>query len=114
MKRTFLFSMLIGMLLVAGAAWAGTGQITGVVVDGFGSPVEGAKVSLWMDGVCVTSVVTDAQGAFLLDLVNPGTYKVHAGKPGVGQAVVDGVVVADGSATDVGTMMLVGKGPGRN
>lgn len=110
MKR-FLGIAAVLCLVSAGAALAQVGGVTGLVVDRNGGPVEGAKVSLWLDNVCQGNVLTDAMGVFLFEEVAVGTYTVKAGKPKVGQAVLEGVVVVEGQVTDVGTLTLAGNGP---
>lgn len=102
---------LLGLLLIGGIASAQTGTVTGAVVDDEGVPVEGARVSLWLDGHCDGYVLTDAAGTFSLADIDVGTYTLKVGKPKVGQAILEGVVVLDGEVTDVGVITLVGGGP---
>ena len=100
----------LGMVaLLAGSALAQTGSVTGLVVDAFDNPVEGAKVSVWQDGVCLTNVLTDASGAFTITDLAAGTYMLKAGKPKVGTVIVASIEVIDGETLDVGTLTLVGK-----
>lgn len=109
--KKFLSIAAILLLVGAGAAFAQTGGVTGVVADQNGSLVEGARVSLWQEGVCKMHVLTDAAGVFVLTDVAVGTYTLKAGKPKTGQAMVEGVVVVEAQVTDVGTITLVGSGP---
>lgn len=110
MKRTLLALALLGSL-VTGAALAQVGGIAGVVMDGSGVVVEGARVSLWQDDRCVGYVLTGADGIFLMEDVAVGLYSVKAAKPRVGQVTVDIVAVTEGQITDLGTLTLVGGGP---
>lgn len=100
-------------LLFAGAAFAQTGGIVGLVTDCNGAPVEGARVSLWANGACTgTFAMSGPDGSFAFTDVAPGTYTVHAGKKNVGQARVENVVVYDGQVTNVGTLVLIGQKAG--
>ena len=59
---------------------APTGQITGSVTDGAtGDALIGATVALWSlpDSALVTGAITDFDGAFRLDGVQPGGYDLH-------------------------------------
>ena len=109
MKR--ISSIAVLLLLMAGAALAQTGGVTGLVVDQENNPVEGARVSLWLDNACTGYVFTDAAGMFNMEDVAVGTYILKAGKPRVGKAILEGVEVIDGQITDVGLITLVGTGP---
>lgn len=108
MKRVIMIALALAVLCT-GAAWAQFGSVIGVVTDQNGAPVEGARVSLHLDGACVAYVLTDAAGAFTLADVSPGTYVVQASLQKVGTVAVQGVVVSDGAVADVGTLVLVGK-----
>ena len=99
------------LVLSAGMAFAQVGAVTGIVVDGDNNPVEGARVSLWLDGACQEYVLTDASGAFSFVDVAVGVYDLRAGKPHVGCATVEGVEVLEGEVTDVGVIALEGNGP---
>jgi hypothetical protein len=107
MKKLLWVSLIA--LMFAGAAFAQTGSVAGIVVDAQGNAVDGARVSLWAGGRCLMNVATDAAGAFTLANVAAGTYSLRVGKPHVGNAVLDGVVVNDGEITNVGTITLNGQ-----
>lgn len=110
MKRTLLALALLSVLF-AGTALAQVGGIIGTVVDANGAVVEGARVSIWLDGACQGYVLTGADGTFLMEDVAVGTYSVKAAKPQLGQVMVDAVVVLEGEITDVGLLTLAGGGP---
>ncbi len=99
------------LCLIAGAASAQTGGVTGLIVDPDGNAVEGAKVSLWLDEACQGYAMTDAAGIFNFTDVPIGTYLLKAGKPKVGSAILENVEVLDGQVTDIGTLTLLGSGP---
>ena len=110
MRKTVV-GFVASMLLVASAAVAGTGALTGTVIDDQGQPVEGARVSLWVADQCVGYVLSNTGGMFLFDAVDEGTYTVRAGMMRVGKAQIDGVIVIADQTTDVGPITLIGAGP---
>lgn len=74
-------------LLVACSLWvAGQGtttRITGVVTDSAGAPVSGATVSIQREGGGSTlTAQTSDDGAYVFDLIQPGTYTVTVEKQG--------------------------------
>jgi len=110
MKRTLTMT-LAALLVGATLAAAGTGVVAGTVVNDLGSAVEGARVSLWQDLLCVGYVLSDASGAFAVTDVAEGTYTLRAGLKGVGQAQIEGIVVLADQTTNVGVVTLIGRGP---
>jgi protocatechuate 3,4-dioxygenase beta subunit len=107
MKKVIMLALTLAVLCT-GAAWAQVGSVIGVVADRAGLPVEGARVSLHQDGVCVGYVLTDAVGAFTLADVEPGIYTLQASKPKIGTKSIT-VEVVDGELLDVGVLQLAGK-----
>lgn len=91
MKKIALFALM--SLLVATAAMAQTGTVSGNVVNALGEPAVGARVSLHDGTTCVMFVVTDDAGAYSLIDVPAGIYTVRVGLPRTGQATVEGVEV---------------------
>ncbi len=110
MKKT-LFLVLAGMLICATTAFAQTGSVIGTVVDSNGAPVADARVSLHQGDVCLLHVLTDADGQYEFSDVPVGIYLLKAGKPRVGNAVVEEVEVIEGQITEVPTITLTGSGP---
>ena len=99
-------------LLTAGMAAAQTGSVTGLVVDELGAPIEGARVSLHADGICVAHMFSDADGTYLFEDVAVGIYTVKAGLKQVGNASIEGIEVFDGQLTTVDPLVLAGTGGG--
>jgi len=83
-------------LLTAGMAAAQTGSVTGRVVDETLTPVEGARVSLHADGICVAHMFSDADGAYLFEDVALGIYTLKAGLKQVGTASIEDFEVFEG------------------
>ncbi|HMD38757.1 MAG TPA: carboxypeptidase-like regulatory domain-containing protein, partial [Candidatus Acidoferrum sp.] len=78
MKRTFLLLGLMCLLSgVVSAQIATTGKITGVATDSSGAVVPNAMVTVKSTALLVPrNIDTGADGAYLLDLLPPGTYEV--------------------------------------
>ena len=53
-------------------------SVTGIVVDGEGSPISGARVSLWSRGAKISSHVAGPDGLFAIEAEAGGTYDVVA------------------------------------
>ncbi|UCH56807.1 MAG: hypothetical protein JSV18_05515 [Candidatus Bathyarchaeota archaeon] len=60
---------LIVLSLSSGASVQASPVLRGVVVDGSGVPVKGARVSLWAEEELLTSTVTDPSGVFELEAI---------------------------------------------
>jgi hypothetical protein len=69
--------LLLWFFLAGSAAgWAAT--IRGTVQGPRGIPLAEAKVTLFQEGREVVSYITDQQGGFFLDRLNPGSYHLQA------------------------------------
>ena len=68
----------IGLMLCAATAWAGSASIQGIVKDAKGQPIKGANVQVASkDGKQVYNTVkTDAQGRYISQGLQPGVYRV--------------------------------------
>jgi len=75
-------------------------------VKGIISPAENAG-DVWAISGNISSKVTPFQGAFLLNDLKPGTYKIIVeGKGGYKDYVKEGVVVKDDEVFDLGNITL--------
>lgn len=113
MRKAFLI-ILAALFVIGAASAAQAGSIVGFVVDAQGIPVNGARVSLHTDGVCLElTASTNAIGWYRFDDVSEGVYMVRASKMEVGTGTVEGVSVLDGGETEVAIIMLTGgpRGP---
>src|SRR5438132_144716 len=70
-----LLLILVGVLLVTFTVWAGTSVLEGVVKDPNGRPVKGADVRIEAKNFSKV-VKTDANGHYVADGLEVGTYKV--------------------------------------
>ena len=89
---------LAACLLFSAIAWGqgGKGAVRGRVTDPTGGALVGAEVILEQNGA---SVVSDAQGQFFINNLEPGTYTVEASYVGFTAVKKDTVVVARQTAS---------------
>jgi hypothetical protein len=92
--------------MAAGVASAQTGSVTGMVIDGQGAAIEGARVALQVDGHCVTHVLTGADGVYLFEDVAAGVYTVKANKMQVGCATSEEFTLDPGQAITLPDLVL--------
>ena len=83
------------LLSVGASAQGGKGTIRGRVTDASGAALVGAQVTLKKSGA---SVVSDAQGEFFINNLDPGTYTVEVSYVGFTPLTKDAVVVAGQTA----------------
>jgi hypothetical protein len=75
------------------------GQITGVVTDADGNPVEAAAVTAYKDDQEYTSTATEADGTYTLGGLPTGTYRVEFSASGLVESETTGVEVQAGQTT---------------
>ena len=102
MLRRVLVTLLA--LLIASAAYAQTGTVSGSVADTTAARVPGATIELVGEGARETTQ-SDGDGQYTFANVPRGTYDVTASLVGFAQARQTGIMVGDGSV-DLGTMTL--------
>lgn len=94
------------------AAWAqgaSTTSITGIVQDAQGGAVPGATVVIKNNGTNATiNTVSNDQGTFTVNSVDPGTYTVTVSLMGFKTAVLNGVVVTAQVPANVRARLEVG------
>jgi hypothetical protein len=92
-------------LLFASAAFA-QGSIAGKITDAKGNGVAGLKVTLFgADGKSVTSVTTGADGAYSIDKIAAGTYKLAAFNIDYQEPVIRSISVEDDDTATVNIVM---------
>jgi hypothetical protein len=97
MRLLLALAVCLAALLPASAQ--SPGSVRGVVVDrDFGTPLEGARVSV---AGTTLAVLSNAQGSFLFDRVPPGSYTLVVSKDGFERLVLPGVTVLPGQLADV-------------
>ncbi|MHC5080160.1 MAG: carboxypeptidase regulatory-like domain-containing protein, partial [Planctomycetota bacterium] len=87
-------------------------QVKGRVIDAVtGSPVEGAMVGMWMEGLSGTlpTVQTDGSGSFTFTGISPGTYGIMVIKSGYLRHSRPGVVVGEEAVVE-GIEILLERG----
>jgi len=76
------------------AQGASTSSISGTVVDSGGGVIPGATVVVTSESGQTFNVVTNAEGAFTVPALQPGTYKVTVTLQGFKTAVISDVRIA--------------------
>ncbi len=97
--KTRIAGIVLGVVLVASAAWAqdwkGNGRMAGRVVDEQGKPLEGVKVTATLSTITgsVEEATTDKRGEWSIEGVADGSWQLAFAKdgydPGKGNAEVD-------------------------
>ena len=114
-QRSSAFALLLFLLLItsqlcpakSSPPLSGNGTISGTIADGSGAPIANASVrATALEGGLVAEAKSSASGVFVMTSVAPGTYVVEISAPGVWKAVLDGVKVAEGSETRLGSVRL--------
>lgn len=103
----------LGLLLLAFASvsWSqtGTSTIRGTITDPQGRVVPGAKVTLTLTSTnAVRSTKSTDSGAFVFDLITPGTYRVEVEAKGFKKQSLAGVQALIGKGTDVSMQLEIG------
>src|SRR5712692_1994042 len=93
LERSFLAGLVA--LFIAPGAWAqATASLRGTVTDSTGAVVVGAKVTLTNTGTNLAREgTTGSDGAYLFELVQPGTYKLAASNRGFATFTQTGIVL---------------------
>ncbi|MFL6206614.1 MAG: carboxypeptidase regulatory-like domain-containing protein [Acidimicrobiales bacterium] len=104
--RGGLVAAVLAASLVVGSGVASAEQfdVTGVVVDPDGNPVEGVDILVYGDAGPAASTVTDGAGQFSLQL-DPGTYQYQLWEDGYDASLQSFSVWGDGPV-DLGTLEL--------
>src|SRR2546428_1353820 len=104
-----LLGVLLGIVLCPMAA-AAQSTIAGVVTDSTGGVLPGVTVEVSSPALIeqVRSVVADANGAYRVVDLRPGTYKVTFTLPGFNTFVREGIVLESDFTANVNAQMKVG------
>ena len=92
MPRRMAFKVGIALLLMTSAAFAQTGEITGVVTDQGGALVPGARINIVETSTGTRrALVTNAEGIYTAPSLLPGPYTVSVSHEGFKQATRSGI-----------------------
>jgi hypothetical protein len=106
----FIFVLVSVLPAILSAQVAVTGKITGVVTDSSGSAVPNATVTVKSTALMAPrSINTSADGAYLFDLLPPGTYEVTVTAPGFRTVNETGIVLTAGFTATVNSRLQVGE-----
>jgi len=108
LSRMLLVLLLLGL---SRPAWAVdiAGSVRGTITDPSGAVVPAAKLELINEGTnLVTSKVTDANGGYAFNLVDPGTYTVRATAQGFKASEIKGIVVETKKSVTIDLSLQVG------
>jgi 5-hydroxyisourate hydrolase-like protein (transthyretin family) len=94
---------LMGFFLCAANAWAGPGNIQGIVKDAQGKPIKGANVRIESrDGKQLFNTVkTDTQGRYISQGLQPGVYRVSLVVNGAVKAAIGNTKTKSDQATQL-------------
>src|ERR1700722_11377773 len=112
MRYRILFILVLVSFLptILSAQVAVTGKITGVVTDPSGSAVPSATITVKSPALMASRTInTSADGAYLFDLLPPGTYDVTVTAPGFRTVNETGVVLTAGFTATVNSKLQVGE-----
>jgi len=106
----FLFIVLSSFSANISAQVAITGKITGVVTDSSGAAVPNASVTVKSTALMTPRTTnTGADGAYLFDLLPPGTYEVTTTASGFRTVNATGIVITAGFTATVNSKLQVGE-----
>ena len=113
-RRGWVFVLVILMLGLLSASTfaqvATTGKIAGVVIDPSGAAVPNATVSVRSTALMAErATTTGADGAYLVDLLPPGTYEVAVTSKGFKGFSESGIVLTAGFTATVNAKLQVGE-----
>ena len=113
-SRWFVMLMLVGIMITGASrafAQGATGQLSGTVVDPNGAVVQSASVTVRnVDTALERQATTDDNGAFAIQLLPPGAYRVEASAPGFATTIVENVRVQITETATVNITLGVGGG----
>src|SRR5690242_2527194 len=108
-----LVTLIVGLGLIPGSGYAQvaiTGKIAGVVTDASGAAVPSATVTVKSTALMAErSTATGADGAYLFDLLPPGTYEVTVTSKGFKGFNETGIVLTAGFTATINAKLQVGE-----
>jgi hypothetical protein len=106
----FLFLLASSLPPIISAQVAITGKITGVITDASGAAVPDATVTVKSTALMTPRTTnTGADGAYLFDLLAPGTYDVTVTASGFRTVNATGIVITAGFTATVNSKLQVGE-----
>ena len=107
--RRFAVLLLPVLLTVSVHAQVGSGQVTGIVLDGHGGVLPGATVTATNSGTGATrSTISSSAGLYALGGLRPGEYRIDVALSGFRSARQDGVRLETGTTRQLDFTLAVG------
>ncbi|MGM7701591.1 carboxypeptidase regulatory-like domain-containing protein [Pseudalkalibacillus sp. Hm43] len=75
------------------------GSIAGTVLDENGTPISGTVINVLLNGLIIGSNLTDENGSYSFQDLQPQSYQLTADQPGYGMASIGAVVISNETAT---------------
>ena len=104
------FGVILGLFLTAPAfAQLSTAQLAGKVTDTSGAVLPGATVTMTQTETgAIRSVVTDAEGAYLVSNLSPGPYRLEVSLQGFRTYAQTGIVLQVAATPTINVSMALG------
>lgn len=111
MKKTVFLLLLLGLVpALAFGQISTTGKITGTVTDASGSAVPNATVTVKSTALMAPrTTTTSADGAYLFDLLPPGTYELTVTASGFRTVDETGIVLTAGFTATINSRLQIGE-----
>ena len=104
-----LFAFAVILLLTTASAWAQTAELNGRVADQSGAVLPGVTVTVTQTATGLTrTVVTDADGSYIVSNLPPGPYRLEASLQGFRTYAQTGIVLQVGGTPTLNVSLALG------
>jgi len=104
-----LIALLVVLMAVPSFAQTSNGILSGTITDATGAVISGATVTANSSTLGITrTVTTGPTGAYRIEAINPGVYKLTVSKQGFATLAIDQIVVQASIITNVDGKLAVG------
>ncbi|MGH9913798.1 MAG: carboxypeptidase-like regulatory domain-containing protein, partial [Pyrinomonadaceae bacterium] len=100
--KSLLSTALLLILSISTQSQTSRGTVSGTVLDVNGAVIPGANVVLTNQETGIErTTISNGDGFYRFDAVDPGTYTVKIGAPGFGDSTKTGIVVSANQIADI-------------